>query len=142
MAGPSDNSEAALAPAQMSASEKAEQFEQFLEPEELEATEEETDPESDDLSDEDLAEGEEAGEEESEPGAAIAPPPSLNAEEKAKFAQLQPEAQRLLAEAETRRNAQVQEATTKASEAQRTAEARAAAADAQAQVVYAQQLNE
>lgn len=72
--------------------------------------------------------------------AAIEAPPSLNAEEKARFAQLPKEAQRLIAEVETRRNGQVQTATTKASEAQRTAEMRAAQADAQAKAVYAQQL--
>lgn len=82
-------------------------------------------------------EGEE-GEPAEEP--AIAPPASLTAEEKARFAQLPEEAQQLLSEVETRRNAQVQTATTKASEAQRIAEASAARADAQAKAVYAQQL--
>jgi len=81
--------------------------------------------------------------EEAEPAEpAIAPPVSLNAEEKARYAQLPPEAQQFVAELETRRNAQVQQATTKASEAQRAAEARAATADAQAKAVYAQQLSQ
>lgn len=83
-------------------------------------------------------EGEESGE--SEPTSAIAPPVSLNAEEKNRFAQLPEEAQRFVTELETRRNEQVQQVTTKASNAQREAEARAAAADAQAKKVYAQQL--
>lgn len=77
-----------------------------------------------------------------EPEAAIEAPASLNAEEKAQFAQLPKEAQRLIAEVETRRNGQVQQATTKASEAQRQAESRAAQADAQAKAIYAQQLDQ
>jgi hypothetical protein len=85
------------------------------------------------------AEGE--GEAEGEPAApAIAAPVSLTAEEKARYAQLPEEAQQFVAELETRRNAQVQTATTKASEAQRIAEANAATADAQARQRYAAQL--
>lgn len=95
------------------------------------------------LDESDLTEGEDEGEQDDEPGEpAIAPPVSLNAEEKAKFAQLPSEAQRLILDVETRRNAQVQEATTKASAAQREAEARAAAADAEAKGLYAKQLRE
>lgn len=85
-------------------------------------------------------EEQEDGEDEPEQKPAIDAPVSLNADEKAKFAQLPEEAQRMIAELETRRNGQVQQATTKASEAQRTAEARAAQADAQAKAHYAQQL--
>lgn len=86
---------------------------------------------------------EEQEDEESEPEApAIAPPVSLNAEEKAVFAQLPKEAQEAWSASETRRNAQVQEATTKASEAQRVAEAKAAQADAEAKARYAMQLEE
>lgn len=75
-----------------------------------------------------------------EPETAIEAPASLNADEKARFAQLPKEAQQMLAEVENRRNGQVQQATTKAAEAQRAAETRAAQADAQAKLVYAQQL--
>jgi hypothetical protein len=73
---------------------------------------------------------------------AIDPPVSLNAEEKEVFAQLPLEAQQAWAASETRRNAQVQEATTKAKEAQRVAEQRAAAADAEAQSLYRAQLDQ
>ncbi len=83
-------------------------------------------------------EGEGEGDEPAQP--AIEAPASLNAEEKTRFAQLPEEAQRLIAEVETRRNGQVQQATTKAAEAQREAESRAAQADASARAVYAQQL--
>lgn len=96
--------------------------------------EEGDEPDTDDLEDE--------GDDADEPETAIDPPVSLNAEEKAAFAAASPEAQRAWAAAETRRNTQVQEATTKASDAQRTAEARAAAADAEARKVYATQLRE
>jgi hypothetical protein len=75
-----------------------------------------------------------------EPETAIDAPASLNAEEKALFAQLPEEAQRAWAASETRRNTQVQTATTKAAEAQRLADERAATADAQAKKVYATQL--
>lgn len=71
---------------------------------------------------------------------AIDAPVSLNAEEKAAFAQLPPEAQRMLQAVEARRNGQVQEATTRASAAQREAEATAARAGAEAQARFAQQL--
>lgn len=84
---------------------------------------------------------EEQDSEEAEPeDPAIGAPASLNAEEKKVFAQLPPEAQQAWAASETRRNAQVQDATTKASQAQRTAEAAAAQADAHAAIRYSQQL--
>jgi hypothetical protein len=70
---------------------------------------------------------------------AIEPPASLNAEEKAAFAQLPPEAQRMLSAVETRRNGQVQEATTRAAEAQRSAQADAARQAAEAKQLYAEQ---
>ena len=145
MNSPSAIAEAAPAPAPMSASDKAAAFEQFLDPEDEDQDDNDTDPDGDEgeLEGADLElEDEEAGEADDEPETAIDAPISLNAEEKKAFAAASPEAQQAWAAAETRRNAQVQEATTKASEAQRTADARAAAADAQAQVVYAQQLNE
>lgn len=95
---------------------------------------------SDDQDDElDLSEDED-GEDDEPAQPAIDAPASLTAEEKAKFAQLPQEAQRYVADLESRRAAQVQQATTKASEAQRQAEASAARADAQAQARYAQQL--
>jgi hypothetical protein len=83
-------------------------------------------------------EQEDEGDEPGEP--AIDAPVSLTAEEKAKFAALPKDAQQMLADVEARRATQVQTATTKAAEAQRTAEASAARADAEARAVYAQQL--
>lgn len=85
-------------------------------------------------------EEQEDGDDEQPNAAAIDAPASLNAEEKAKFASLTPEAQRYVADLESRRAVQVQTATTKAADAQRVAEQRAAQADAQAQARYAQQL--
>lgn len=136
--------EAADAPAPTSASDKAADFENFLFGDE-EEQDEASEPEGEDgeLDPEDLEEGEEEqADEADEPEEAIDAPVSLNAEEKKVFAQLPPEAQRAWAESENRRNAQVQEATTKASNAQREAEARAAAADAEAKRVYAAQLDQ
>ena len=85
-------------------------------------------------------EEQEDGDDEQPHAAAIDAPASLNAEEKAKFAALTPEAQRYVADLESRRATQVQTATTKAADAQRAADQRAAQADAQAQARYAQQL--
>lgn len=133
--------EAAGAPAPQSVSEKAADFENFLfeedEEQNLEA-ESEGDPEADI----ELEADEEQEEQAPEPETAIDAPVSLNAEEKAVFAQLPKEAQGAWAASETRRNAQVQETTTKAAEAQRTAEARAATADAEAKALYGQQLEQ
>lgn len=96
---------------------------------------------SDDEEGDDLDLSEDEADEDDEPQqAAIEAPVSLTAEEKAKFAQLPKEAQRYVADLEGRRATQVQQATTKAAEAQRTAEMRAAQADAQAKTVYAHQL--
>lgn len=72
---------------------------------------------------------------------AIDAPASLTAEEKARFAQLPQEAQRMLADVETRRARQVTEATTKAADAQRQAQASAAADVLQAKQAFAQQLH-
>lgn len=101
--------------------------------------EEETDPETD--ADEADDDGEEQDDEQDEePDApAIEPPASLTADEKARFAQLPPEAQQMLSEVETRRNQQVQQATTKAAEAQREAQAAAANAQMEAARTYAEQ---
>ena len=105
----------------------------------LEDDEEPEGEEGDEYEADDDLEGED--DESEEPGEpAIPPPVSLNAEEKEVFAQLPPEAQQAWAASETRRNTQVQEATTRASEAQRVAEAKAAQANAQAEAVFAEQL--
>ncbi len=136
MNSPSVATEAANAPAPTSVSEKAADFEEFLfadEDEQEEATQE-GDEETLEL------EGDE-GEEDSEPDEpAIAPPPSLNAEEKTVFAQLPPEAQQAWAASENRRNTQVQEATTKAAAKEREAQTALERADAQAGAHYAAQL--
>ena len=105
----------------------------------LEDDEEPEGEEGDEYEADDDLEGED--DESEEPGEpAIPPPVSLNAEEKEVFAQLPPEAQQAWAASETRRNTQVQEVTTRASEAQRVAEAKAAQANAQAEAVFAEQL--
>ncbi|MXO67783.1 hypothetical protein GRI72_02910 [Altererythrobacter marinus] len=139
--------EAAVSTAPVSVEDKAADFENFLFGDEGEDPE---DGQEDDLEDEsDLEEGadddeveqdDEDDEPEEEP--AIEPPVSLNAEEKEVFAQLPPEAQRAWADSETRRNTQVQEATTKARDAQRQAEQAAASANRQAEARYAEQLKE
>jgi hypothetical protein len=88
----------------------------------------------------DTEDGEQQANEDDEPQEVIEAPASLNADEKARFAQLDPQAQRMLADVEARRNSQVTAATTKAANAQRAADERAAMADAQAKAVYSQQL--
>ena len=141
MASPSVNAEATNAPAP-SASDRLTDFEKFLDEDEQDSPEaSEGDPleEGEEL---ELDEGEEQEDEGDEPETAIETPVSLNAEEKKAFAAASPEAQQAWAASETRRNAQVQEATTKAASAQRTAEATAAQADATAKAVYAQQLDQ
>jgi hypothetical protein len=85
-------------------------------------------------------EDDQEGEEREPDKPAIDAPASLTAEEKAAFAALPKEAQKYVADLESRRAVQVQTATTKAAEAQRAAESAAARADAQAQARYAQQL--
>jgi hypothetical protein len=94
-----------------------------------------------DESEEPEGDEEEAQDSESdEPGEpAIEAPVTLNPEDRAKFAQLPLEAQRIMAEIETRRNRQVTEVTTGAANAQREAQASAAGAIAQAQRHYASQ---
>jgi hypothetical protein len=139
-------SEAAVSPAPVSVDEKAADFENFLFGDEEEAEEQDDETETDeeldaDEADDDTevdAEDDEDSDEQAEP--AIEAPVSLNAEEKEVFAQLPPEAQQAWAASETRRNTQVQEATTKAKEAQRQAEQAAASADRQAETRYAEQL--
>lgn len=102
--------------------------------------EDSTDANEDDLDLDADEDEQEDGDDEQPHAAAIDAPASLNAEEKAKFASLTPEAQRYVADLESRRATQVQTATTKAADAQRAADQRAAQADAQAQARYAQQL--
>lgn len=107
--------------------------------------EEEEQEESEDLNEADDGEEQDDGDadEEDEPedkSPAIEPPVSLNAEAKAVFAQLPKEAQRVWAETETARNRQVQDATTRAAEAQRTAEADAARQTVEAKQLFAQQV--
>lgn len=144
MTSPSVSTEAASVPAPLSASDKAADFENFLfdgdEPED----EDDTPTEEKDGAEEgeDLELEEEASEDEDEPEEqpAIDAPASLNAEEKKAFAAASPEAQQAWAAAETRRNAQVQEATTKAAERERAAEQAAMFAEAQADQRRAAQL--
>lgn len=108
-------------------------------PDEVTETEMYPDDKPADASEEDDT-GEQQTNEDDEPAEVIEAPASLNADEKTQFAQLDPKAQRLLADVEARRNSQVTAATTKAANAQREAESRAAMADAQAKAVYSQQL--
>jgi len=142
--GPSVTAEAATdAPAPKSVSEKAADFENFLFEGEDPEEEDETQPEGQDGAEEgeDLElEDEEASDTEDEPATAIEPPASLNAEEKAAFAQLPTEAQELIRNVETRRNAQVQEATTRAAERERAAQTAAERAEVAADQRRAAQL--
>lgn len=149
MAHPSG--EAASVP--VSIAEKAAAFEDVLfadgdpfaddeeETEGEEPTEEGDEYEADEEGDEpEVDEDDESEDEPDQP--AIDPPVSLNAEEKEVFAQLPQEAQQAWAASETRRNQQVQEATTNAKEAQRVAQAKAAQANAEAEAVFADRLKE
>lgn len=93
--------------------------------------------------DEPEAEEEEADEdEEQEEVSAIPAPVSFNAEEKAIFATMTPEQQQAIAAIETRRNADVQKATTAAAEAKRNARSEAEAQLAQIQRQYASELEQ
>lgn len=134
---------AEAAPVPSTMADKAADFENYLfegdDEQEEESDADEID-EGDDLDDE-FAEDEVDEESDEQESPAIDAPVSLNAEEKAVFAQLPAEAQQAWAASETRRNTQVQEATTRAANAQREAEARAAAADAEAKRQYAEQLD-
>lgn len=120
-------------------------FADYLGNEDEELPEDGEGPEGDDPDGDEPEDGEEAETDDrdsDELETAIDAPVSLNAEEKAVFAQLPPEAQRAWAASETRRNSQVQEATTKAAHAQRSAEAHAAEAHSKAKAVFANQLAE
>lgn len=133
--------EAASAPVSMA--EKAAAFEDalFADGDPFEEEDEETngEDEGDEYDADEEAEGEDDESEEPEEPA-IPPPVSLTAEEKALFAQLPVAQQQAWAASETRRNQQVQEVTTRASEAQRVAEAKAAQANARAEAIFAEQL--
>ncbi len=96
-------------------------------------------PEQDADDDMDLAD-EEEGSEPEEP--AIEAPVSLKAEEKERFAQLQPEAQRMLSEVLSRRDRETQQGLEGARTAQREAETRAAEQIAQTQRSYADQFEQ
>ena len=128
--------EAVDAPATLSMADASAVFADDTDNEEI--LTEDVDPDDGEI---EFGEDEDQGDEADEPETAIDAPVSLNAKEKEAFAAASPEAQQAWAASETRRNAQVQEATTKASEAQRMAEARAAQADAEAKAVFAQQLD-
>lgn len=129
---------------------KAALFEQATD----EAPAEEAAPVEDEISDEpataEPVEGEELeaddfdeeGNPEGEQETAIAAPVSLNAEEKAAFAQLPEEAQSFVTALEARRNADVTKVTTKAADAQRAAEQQAAQAAIQAKQNFAMQLDQ
>lgn len=140
--------EAASSPAPVSVEEKAADFENYLfgdeEGDDAEIDEEQEEAEDDDLAPEEgedeTDEAEEEDEDDEQEAPAIEAPVSLNAEEKEVFAQLPPEAQQAWAASETRRNTQVQEATTRAKEAQRQAEQAAASAERQADARRAEQL--
>jgi hypothetical protein len=118
-------------------------FVDYLDNEDEELPEDGDEPQGDDPEGDEPGEGDDADEDEQEgdePETAIEAPVSLNADEKAVFAQLPPEAQRAWAASEVRRNSQVQDATTKAANAQREAKAQAAEAHSKAKAVFAEQL--
>lgn len=91
---------------------------------------------------EELEDAEDSGDDdEDEPEApAIAPPASLNAEEKAQWTQLPPEAQQAIVAIESRRTAEVQSGLEKARSAQREAETTAASRVAEAARLHTEQL--
>lgn len=143
MAHPNEGSEAVDVSESLGDDGAVAAFADYLESEDEELPEDD-EPEGDDP-DGETDEGEGADEDEQEgdePETAIEAPVSLNADEKAVFAQLPPEAQRAWAASEARRNSQVQDATTKAANAQRAAQSHAAEAHSKAKAVFANQLAE
>lgn len=143
MAHPNEGSEAVDVSESLGDDGAVAAFADYLENEDEELPEDD-EPEGDDP-DGETDEGEEADKDEQEgdePETAIEAPVSLNADERTVFAQLPPEAQRAWAASEARRNSQVQDATTKAANAQRSAEAHAAEAHSKAKAVFATQLAE
>jgi hypothetical protein len=136
-----DTPEAVDAPATLTMADAAAAFDDFDQDENLEQ-ETEADPDNSAEDGEDLevdAEGEQ-DDDADEPEEVIAPPVSLTADEKQVFAQLPPEAQQAWAASESRRNQQVQEATTKASERERIATTAVERATADADTRRAAQL--
>lgn len=109
------------------------------EEEQAETAEEESDEELEAEDTEDEGETEDSDTDD-EPPEVIDPPVSLNKEQKAAFAQLPPELQKIWAETEVKRNQEVQLKTTEAAEAKRTAQAQARAEFAQYQRQYADEL--
>lgn len=117
------------------------------EPEEEQIEDEGEDPNvNDEIADDDFTEeveeveGEEADEQDEPEEPAIEAPVSLKADEKEEFSQLPKEAQDFVTRLEQRRNADVQNVTTKAAEAQRQAEATAANAKKEADALMAQRV--
>ena len=138
-----DSSEAVDAPSTLTMEDAASVFADEDDYAPVEETEEaDEDFEDEPEGEEPEEESDEEIDEDEEPEEAIDAPVSLNKAEKEAFAQLPPEAQQFVTQLESRRASQVQEATTKASQAQRDAETRAAAADAEAKQVYSQQLDQ
>lgn len=141
--------EAAVSTAPISVAEKAADFENYLfddeapeeapEDEQEEAENDEFD-DTEEVEEDETDDAEQDDEEDEQAEPAIDAPVSLNAEEKEVFSQLPPEAQRAWAASETRRNTQVQEATTSAKEAQRKAEQAAASAERTADARRAEQM--
>jgi hypothetical protein len=132
--------EAAEAPASLNGQAAVDAFESAL-GDDLDVQDEQ------DYTDQELEAGEpeeDGGEQETdEPDTpAIAPPVSLTADEKESFSSLPVELQQAVAAIETRRNAQVQEATTKAANAQRDARSDAALQVSELQQSYADQLSQ
>jgi len=143
-AHPSESAEAVDAPAETS--NAVDDFAEFLD--ELEKDEEAPHEDADDESEdaEEPVEGDDVDEdadEEDEPETpAIDPPVSLSKEQKAAFAQLPPELQKVWAETEAQRNREVQARTTEAAEAKRNAQAEAQRELASIQKRYADELGE
>lgn len=97
------------------------------------------DDEAEDEGDEPDDEADEDDDDEEPDAPAIPAPASLNAEEKAAWAQLPPEAQQTLAAIESRRTTEVQNGLNQARNAQRDAESAAASRVADAQRLFAEQ---
>lgn len=98
--------------------------------------EDDLDPEEGDEADEETGEEDEGD----EPEAVITPPVSLNKDQKAAFAQLPPDLQKVWADTEAQRNEQVRVKTTEAAEATRNADTRAQAQLGEALKQYADEI--
>lgn len=154
MAHPSESSGAVDVPVTHTVDSAAAALSQAFQEEPVEEQNDNAEPDeqdpnvNDEFADEDFAdegeepEGEEAAESDEPDEPVIEAPVSLTADEKAEFSQLPKEAQDYVTRLEQRRNQDVQKVTTKAAEAQRVAEAKAASADTEAKRLYAIQLEE